>query len=164
MQKLQFKKVHEDAILPQYAHENDSGLDVFAIEDDYILPSERKLIRTGLSYKIPDYIPIENINKMLAPFGIKQVLELQVRPRSGLAHSFGISIVNAPGSLDNSYTGEIMVNLINLGNEPFKIIKHKTKICQLVLAPIFHALEVEFTKEAFEYTSRGSNGHGSTGL
>jgi dUTP pyrophosphatase len=101
---------------------------------------------------------------MLVMYGIKQVLELQVRPRSGLAHSFGISIVNAPGSLDNSYTGEIMVNLINLGNEPFKIIKHKTKICQLVLAPIFHALEVEFTKEAFEYTSRGSNGHGSTGL
>ncbi len=164
MQKLQFKKVHEDAILPQYAHDNDSGLDVFAIEDDYILPSERKLIRTGLSYKIPYYKPIELINKILVMFGVKIVLELQVRPRSGLAHSFGVSIVNSPGSLDNSYTGEIMVNLINLGGEPFKITKHKTKICQLVLSPIFHALEVEFTEENFEDTDRGSNGHGSTGL
>jgi len=137
---------------------------MFAIEDDYILPSERKLIRTRLSYKIPNYTPIENINKMLVMYGVKQVLELQVRPRSGLANSFGISIVNAPGTLDNKFLGEVMINLINLGDEPFKITKHKTKICQLVLAPVFHALEVEFTEEDFEDTDRGSNGHGSTGL
>lgn len=164
MQKLQFKKVHEDAILPKYAHENDSGLDAFAIEDNYILPSGRKLIRTGLSVRVPNYKPIEIINKILIRFGIKLVIEIQVRPRSGLANSFGISIVNSPGSIDNSFRGEIMVNLLNTGNDVFVITKHKTKICQLVLAPVFHALEVEFTEENFEDTDRGSNGHGSTGL
>jgi dUTP pyrophosphatase len=164
MQKLQFKKVHEDAILPQYAHENDSGLDIFAIEDDYILPSERKLIRTGLSVRVPIYRPIEIINKILVLFGIKIVLEIQVRPRSGLANSFGVTVCNSPGTIDQDFTGEIMVNLINLGDEKFKITKHKTKICQLVLAPVFHVLEVEFTEEDFEDTDRGPKGHGSTGL
>lgn len=178
MLKLQFKKLHEDASLPKYAYQNDSGMDVLAIEDDTILPGERKLIRTGLSYKIPNYPEFDNFNIYLANSGIKQVLEIQVRPRSGLADALGITIVNSPGTLDNTYTGEIMVNLLNTGNDIFRIEKKKTKICQLVLAPVICAMGIELIEETVGINMtnslnsekiigdvvRGDNGLGSSGL
>lgn len=179
-QPLKFKKLVDDNILPdefipRYAHSKDSGMDVYAIEDFILYPGCRHLFRTGFAYKIPDYKYLIEENKKLLEDGIEKVIEIQARPRSGLANKYGVSIVNAPGTLDNGYINEVMINLINLGDEPISIKKIDplekditknigTKICQLVLCEVVRSLNTEFTREDFENTDRGSNGHGSTGL
>src|SRR5262249_45967590 len=87
--------------------------------------------------------------------------EAQVRPRSGLAARHGISVLNAPGTIDADYRGEIQVLLVNFGAEPF-IVTRGTRIAQLVVAPVSHAQLVE--AKTLDKTTRGSGGFGSTGL
>ena len=130
--------------LPAYAHPSDSGMDVRAdISEPIILRSlERYLVPTGLYFELP-----ENY-------------EIQVRPRSGLAAKHGISVANTPGTIDEGYTGELKVILINLSNEPYTITPGE-RIAQLVLAKVEKAKleEVLFINE----TTRGDSGFGSTG-
>ena len=145
MQKILIKKLHSDVNLPTYETSGSSGMDLQAyISEEIILkPGERKLIPTGLSIAIP-----EN-------------LEIQIRPRSGLAYQKGISVVNTPGTIDSDYRGEIKVLLINLGKEYF-IIKTFERIAQMVVCPITKVVLSE-TNDLPD-TIRGEGGFGSTGV
>jgi dUTP pyrophosphatase len=145
MQKILIKKLHSDVNLPAYETSGSSGMDLQAyISEEIILkPGERKLIPTGLSIAIP-----EN-------------LEIQIRPRSGLAYKKGISVVNTPGTIDSDYRGEIKVLLINLGKEDF-IIKKFERIAQMVVCPITKVVLTE-TNDLPD-TIRGEGGFGSTGV
>ena len=145
MQKILIKKLHSDVNLPTYETSGSSGMDLQAyISEEIILkPGERKLIPTGLSIAIP-----EN-------------LEIQIRPRSGLAYKKGISVVNTPGTIDSDYRGEIKVLLINLGKEDF-IIKKFERIAQMIVCPITKVVLSE-TNDLPD-TIRGEGGFGSTGV
>jgi dUTP pyrophosphatase len=124
--------------------EGAAGMDLMAAIDAPLLlqPQERTLVPTGLSIALP------------------AGHEAQVRPRSGLAVKFGISVVNAPGTIDEDYRGEVKVALINLGAEPFTIEKGM-RIAQLVVAPVTQ-VQVEEV-ELLSDTDRGAGGFGHTG-
>ena len=145
MQKILIKKLHLDVNLPAYETSGSSGMDLqaYILEEIILKPGERKLIPTGLSVAIP-----EN-------------LEIQIRPRSGLAYKKGISVVNTPGTIDSDYRGEIKVLLINLGKEDF-IIKKFERIAQMVVCPITKVVLSE-TNDLPD-TIRGEGGFGSTGI
>lgn len=100
----------------------------------------------------------------LIPTGIAMALppgyEAQVRPRSGLASKHGVTVPNAPGTIDADYRGEVKIALINLGREPF-VVEHGMRVAQLVVAPVSHA-RVQQVSE-LESTARGAGGFGSTG-
>ena len=140
---VKIKRLSEDAKIPEFAHEGDSGVDLYSIEDTEIEAGERKLIKTGL--------------KIAMPIG----LEAQVRPKSGLAIKHGITVLNTPGTIDSGYRGEIGVILINQSNEKYKIEKGK-KIAQMVFAKV-ETPEFEEVDDLDE-TSRNQGGFGSTGL
>lgn len=143
MLNLKVKFISAKAKLPIYAHENDSGLDLFSIENKDILPNQSALIRTGIIIELP------------------KDTEAQIRPRSGLALKHQITVLNSPGTIDNGYRGEIGVILINHGNESFKV-EEGMKIAQMVIKPI---LKVNVIKvDEINNTSRGENGFGSTGI
>ncbi len=136
----------EDLPLPSYQSEGAAGMDLAAAisgdEPLILAPGERRLIPTGLAIRLP------------AGF------EAQVRPRSGLAARFGITVLNAPGTIDADYRGEVMVLLINLGQEPFTL-QRGDRIAQLVIQPVARArLEISAELDA---TQRGDGGFGSTG-
>ena len=131
---------------PSYRSEQAAGLDLSAAlpDDDPLTlgPGERALIPTGIALEIPEGF------------------EAQVRPRSGLAHKHGVTVLNSPGTIDADYRGEIKVLLINLGNESV-IIRRSDRIAQLVVSPI---LVVTLERaESLATTGRGSGGFGSTG-
>jgi len=130
--------------LPSYMTSHAAGMDLYADLDDDILlsPGERTLIPTGISIQLPDGY------------------EAQIRPRSGLALSRGITLVNSPGTIDPDYRGEIGVIIINHGAEPF-LIRRGDRIAQMVFAPFARAELVE-TEDLAE-TSRGDGGFGHTG-
>lgn len=139
------RRVHEAAELPRRMSAEAAGLDLAACLPDgpeTLGPGERRLIPTGVALAIP------------------AGHEGQVRPRSGLALRHGISIVNAPGTIDADYRGELKVLLINLGDAPF-VVQHGERIAQLVVAPVAMAgvREVERLPDA----ARGEGGFGSTG-
>jgi len=133
-----------DLPLPAYATPDSAGLDLLAaVASDRILaPGQRELVPTGISIALP------------------RGFEAQVRPRSGLALKAGISVLNAPGTIDADYRGEIGVILINLGSEPF-VIRRGERIAQLVVAPVSRVSWLE-TAELAE-SARGAGGFGSTG-
>ena len=139
---LRFRKVHPDAVLPAYAHPSDAGMDVRSVADLTIRPGSRALVPTGLV--------------VLLPPGY----EAQVRPRSGLALKGGVTVLNAPGTIDAGYRGEIGVILVNLGEADFQGAKGD-KIAQLVIAPVTRPEIVETTE--VDETDRGAGGFGSTG-
>ena len=129
---------------PAYATEKSAGMDLKAdIQEPVVLnPLERALIPTGLYLALPDGT------------------EAQVRPRSGLAAKFGISVLNAPGTIDADYRGEVKVILVNLSNEPFTVNPGE-RIAQLVVA---RYEKVEWDEvEVLDETERGEGGFGSTG-
>lgn len=140
---VRIAKVHEDAIMPHYAHPGDSGMDLYSIEEFSVLPGETALVRTGLKIAVP-----ENY-------------EAQVRPKSGLALHYSISLPNTPATIDSGYRGELRVILINHGRQTFHVQKH-TKIAQLVICPVVCAEIVEVNQ--LDETTRGEGGFGSTGL
>lgn len=143
MEELKIKRISKEAKLPEYAHEGDAGLDLFSIDDVIILPSECKLVKTGIQIELPSNT------------------EAQIRPRSGLALKNQITVINSPGTIDEGYRGEIGVILINHGKNKFKVEKGM-KIAQMVIKPV---LKVSI-KEVIEltHTIRGEGGFGSTGL
>ncbi|AAC06559.1 dUTP diphosphatase [Aquifex aeolicus] len=134
----------QDLPLPSYATPHSSGLDLrAAIEKPLkIKPFERVLIPTGLILEIPEGY------------------EGQVRPRSGLAWKKGLTVLNAPGTIDADYRGEVKVILVNLGNEEV-VIERGERIAQLVIAPVQRVEVVEV--EEVSQTQRGEGGFGSTG-
>ena len=139
---VKVKKLADDAIMPQYAHPGDAGLDLFANQHVEIRPNEHVLVKTGISIELPPNT------------------EAQVRPRSGLALKHGISILNTPGTIDEGYRGEVGVILINHGKENF-VVEKGTKIAQMVVKPV---LRVELQEVVdLSDSRRGSGGFGSTG-
>ena len=128
--------------LPAYATSGAAGMDVLSAEDVTLIPGMRHAVATGLSMAIPDGY------------------EIQVRPRSGLAFKYGITVPNTPGTIDSDYRGELKVLLINHGTEDF-VITRGERVAQLVLAPVTQALWQEV--ETLDDTARGSGGFGSTG-
>jgi len=133
-----------DLPLPDYATEHSAGMDILAaVENDLVLqPGERKLIPSGIAIALPPGT------------------EAQIRPRSGLALKHGITVLNAPGTIDADYRGEIGVILINLGQEPFTVSRG-TRIAQIVIAPHHHAAWQQV--EELSASVRGEGGFGSTG-
>lgn len=130
--------------LPAYATQSSSGLDLKAVLAEAVTlgPLERKIVGTGLKIALPEGY------------------EAQVRPRSGLAAKHGITVLNAPGTIDADYRGEIGVILVNLSNEPFTI-QPGERIAQLVVAQYS---QVEWSPvESLDSTQRGEGGFGSTG-
>lgn len=142
MIELKVKLLTESAKLPIYATENSAGLDLFSDEETILEPGEIKAIRTGIAIEIPEGY------------------EGQIRPRSGLALK-GITVANAPGTIDSDYRGEVKVILINLSKERFKIEKGM-RIAQLVISK-YEKVQVKKVEKLSE-TKRGEGGFGSTGL
>lgn len=140
---LKFKRIHPDAVLPAYAHASDAGMDVRSVDELVIPPGGRALVHTGLVMALPP------------------LYEAQVRPRSGLALKHGVTVLNAPGTVDSGYRGEVGVILANFGDADFPV-KKGDKIAQLVIAPVTQPViaETEFVDE----TDRGAGGFGSTGV
>ena len=130
--------------VPEYRSGGAAGADLRAmLEKDIVLsPGERRLVPTGLSVAIPGG------------------WEGQVRPRSGIAVRYGVTVLNAPGTIDSDYRGEIKVLLVNLGQEDF-VVRSGDRIAQLVIAPAARA--VFRARESIDDTERGSGGFGSTG-
>jgi dUTP pyrophosphatase len=133
-----------DIALPQFMSSGAAGADVLAaIDDDLVLrPGERALVPTGFAIEVP--------------LGY----EVQVRPRSGLALKHGVTVLNAPGTIDSDYRGPVGVILINLGRESYTV-KRGDRIAQLILAPVSRAV---FQEGALTPSDRGSGGFGSTGV
>ena len=128
--------------LPRYETAGSAGLDLRADEPFALAPGERRLVPTGLALELPPGY------------------EGQVRPRSGLAIRHGIALVNAPGTIDSDYRGEVQVVLVNLGQAPVTFARGD-RIAQLVIAPVTRAtLEVV---DDLSSTGRGAGGFGSTG-
>ncbi|SIQ94766.1 MULTISPECIES: dUTP diphosphatase [unclassified Bosea (in: a-proteobacteria)] len=134
-----------DLPLPAYETEGAAGLDLrAALEEPVVLAAGgRMLVPTGLALQLPDGF------------------EGQVRPRSGLAVRHGVTVLNAPGTIDCDYRGEIKVPLINHGQEPFRI-QRGDRIAQLVIAPVTRVSLVEVPQ--LDATERGAGGFGSTGI
>jgi dUTP pyrophosphatase len=128
--------------LPVYASAHAAGMDVVAAETVTLAPGARHAVATGFAVAIP------------------QGYEVQVRPRSGLALKHGITCLNAPGTIDADYRGEVKVILANLGDEAFEVVRGE-RIAQLVPAPVVRARFAE--AEALDETGRGGGGFGSTG-
>jgi dUTP pyrophosphatase len=128
--------------LPAYATEGAAGMDLLAAREVTIPPGGRALVPTGLCIALPEGY------------------EMQVRPRSGLALRHGVTVVNAPGTVDSDYRGEVGVILLNTGAEPFAVARGE-RIAQAVFAPVTRAAweEVVMLPE----TRRGAGGFGSTG-
>ena len=138
-------EAERDLDLPRYASAGAAGMDVGAAVHNelVILPGEMALVPTGFGVALP------------------AGYELQVRPRSGLAVKFGLTIINSPGTIDSDYRGEIKIALINLGSNPYTI-RRGDRIAQLVLAPVTRA---SFTLvKTLDPTSRAAGGFGHTGI
>ncbi len=141
--KLKIVKLVDTAIIPNYEHPNDSGLDLVSIEEIDIPAGETRLVHTGISIELPPRT------------------EAQIRPRSGLALKHQITVLNTPGTVDEGYRGEIGVILINHGKTDFKVTRGM-KIAQMVITPVVR-VEVEEVNN-LSHTSRGTGGFGSTGI
>ncbi len=141
---IMFKRLpHGEGLpLPAYATDGAAGMDVVAAEDLDLAPGARHAVATGLALAIP--------------YGF----EIQVRPRSGLALKHGISVPNAPGTIDSDYRGELKIILINHGTESFSI-QRGDRVAQLVLAPVVRGTWLEVGE--LDDTARGAGGFGSTG-
>ncbi|GAA3299614.1 MULTISPECIES: dUTP diphosphatase [Dactylosporangium] len=129
--------------VPAYAHPGDAGADLYAARDVELAPGERALVPTGIAIALPEgYVGL-------------------VHPRSGLAAKLGVTVVNAPGTVDSGYRGEILVNLINHDRVISAKISRGDRIAQLVIQRVerahFHVVD------DLPDTVRGAGGHGSTG-
>jgi len=142
--RMQVRRLRGDARLPEYKSNGAAGMDLAAAIDAPIdvAPGARVAVATGLALGIPDG------------------WEGQVRPRSGLAKEHGLTVVNAPGTIDSDYTGEVIVLLINLGDRPVRI-ESGHRIAQLVIAPVAKVAVEEV--DTLDATARGGGGFGSTG-
>lgn len=142
---MKVKIINEsDNKLPAYATEHSAGVDLYANSQKQVTlkPLERQIISTGIFIELPTGY------------------EAQIRPRSGLAANYGITVLNTPGTIDSDYRGEIKVILVNLSNDTCTI-NHGDRIAQMIIAKHEH---VEFEEvDNLSETERGNSGFGSTG-
>lgn len=137
------RRLHADAVLPTYAKDGDAGADLTSVAEVTLAPGERALVPTGVAIALPP-----------GWVGL-------VHPRSGLAARHGVSVVNAPGTVDSGYRGEILVNLVNLDPREAFTVSVGDRIAQLVVQEYAHA---EFSEaDSLPDSVRGDTGHGSTG-
>ena len=144
MVKILIKKTNKEVITPKYKTDGSSGVDLSAFLEKKVVikPNSSELIPTGLQIAIPEE------------------LEIQIRPRSGLAAKESIGVLNSPGTIDSDYRGELKIILFNHGKEDF-IINNGDRIAQMVLVPI---VKMEFEEvDSLPNTIRGQGGFGSTG-
>ena len=144
MVKILIKKTNKKVITPKYKTDGSSGVDLSAFLENKVVikPNSSELIPTGLQVAIPEE------------------LEIQIRPRSGLAAKESIGVLNSPGTIDSDYRGELKIILFNHSNKDF-IINNGDRIAQMVLVPI---LKMEFEEvDSLPDTVRGQGGFGSTG-
>ncbi len=143
MVAIQIIRLDPGLPLPEYAQPGDAGADLFAREDVELAPGERRLVPTGIALALPEgYVAL-------------------VHPRSGLAHRSGLSIVNAPGTIDAGYRGEIKVCLVNLDPTTPIVLSRGDRIAQLVIQRFESAEFVEV--DTLPDSARGVGGYGSTG-
>ena len=143
---LGYKKLSPDAVDPSYNYDKDSGFDLYAIEDVALAGMSRAMVGTGLAFDIPDGY------------------EIQVRPKSGLAINYGLTVLNTPSTIDGGYVGEVKVILFNTSRETYQV-KKGMKIAQAVLCPVQQGKYVNLENlDELPDTDRGDNGFGSTGL
>ena len=141
---VKYKKLRALAIVPSYQSQHAAGMDLYSANDDPITieVGEIALVPLGFAMALPDNY------------------EAQIRPRSGLGAKFGVTLPNAPGTIDADYRGEVSVPIINHGKEPF-VIETNMRIAQMIVAPVVQAtFEVV---ESLDETVRGVGGFGSTG-
>jgi dUTP pyrophosphatase len=143
MTTIKFQKIHPDAVIPKYETAWASGMDLRSTMQVDLWNYDAVLVPTGLKVAIPEGF------------------EGQIRPRSGLALKHRVTVLNAPGTIDADYRGEVKVLLINLGRNPFRI-NIGDRIAQLVIAPVECCACVEC--EGLDATGRGEGGFGSTGV
>jgi dUTP pyrophosphatase len=137
------RRLDPDLPMPAYAHPGDAGADLVAAADVELAPGERRLVPTGIAVAIPDgYVGL-------------------VHPRSGLAHRLGVTLLNAPGTVDAGYRGEILVNLVNHDPAATVRIARGDRIAQLLVQRVERA--VFHPVDELPATVRGAGGHGSTG-
>lgn len=138
---IRVKRLERGATLPQYAHRGDAGLDLYSSEDVVIEPKAAALVRTGVAIALPPGT------------------EGQIRPLSGLALEWSVTVLNSPGTIDEGYRGEVCVLLINHGSRRF-FVRRGARIAQLVtqMKVEVRVLEVE----SLDDTPRGDRGFGST--
>ena len=142
--QVKYKQLRETATVPSYQSKLAAGMDLYSANEEPITISvgEIAMIPLGFAMALPDHY------------------EAQVRPRSGIASKFGITLPNAPGTIDADYGGECCVPLINHGKEPF-VVETNMRIAQMIIAPVVQAT-FEIVEELDE-TLRGEGGFGSTG-
>lgn len=136
-------RLDPDLPMPGYAHPGDAGVDLHAREDMQISPGQRCLVPTGVAIALP---------AGYAAF---------VHPRSGLAARHGVSVVNAPGTVDAGYRGEILVNLINMDTDKVFAVARGDRIAQLVVQQVSTARFIEV--DSLPGSHRGDTGHGASG-
>lgn len=140
---INISRVHSDAIIPSYAHHDDAGADLYAIEDALVPAHGQCLVSTGLAIELPHGF-----------VGL-------VHSRSGLATKHGVAVVNSPGTIDAGYRGEIRIGLINHSDEDFHV-ERGMRIAQLLIQRVEHAM---FTVvDSLADSDRGNAGFGSTGV
>ena len=140
---IQIQRLDPELPMPAYARPGDAGMDLFAATDRSLAPGERSLMPTGIAVAVPD-----------GWVGL-------VHPRSGIAHTHGVSILNAPGTIDAGYRGEIFVNLINLDPRETFEIRRGDRIAQLVVQQC--AQVVWEPVDELPASVRGTTGHGASG-
>ena len=142
--RVRFRRLRAGAVLPRYMTEGAAGMDLASAADApiTIAPGERLGVPTGWSMELPPGY------------------EAQVRPRSGLSLKHGVTVVNAPGTIDSDYRGEIVVLLVNLGQQPYTIAPGD-RVAQMVIAPVSRATVEEVVE--LSATGRGAGGFGHTG-
>ncbi|HEY2745227.1 MAG TPA: dUTP diphosphatase [Polyangia bacterium] len=141
---VRIMRVRPGAQLPKYMSEGAAGMDLHAALDAEvtIAPGERALVGSGVAIALP------------------AGYEAQVRPRSGLAMKYGVTVLNAPGTVDEDYRGEVKVLLVNHGQDAF-VVRHGERIAQLVVARVARVALVE--EDTLDETKRGAGGYGHTG-
>lgn len=137
------RRLDPDLPIPAYAHPGDAGADLVSAEDVELAPGERRLVHTGVAVALPDGF-----------VGL-------VHPRSGLAARLGVTVLNAPGTVDAGYRGEILVNLVNHDRDRTVKISRGDRIAQLLVQRVERA--VFRAVGELPDTARGAGGHGSTG-
>ena len=145
MVKVLVKRLDSKVKIPEYKTSGSSGMDLMAFVESSIkiAPNNLELIPTGLSIAIPDD------------------LEIQIRPRSGLAAKYSIGVLNTPGTIDSDYRGELKIILFNHGTKEF-VVNNNDRIAQMILMPV---LKVDFEEvNELPKSIRGSGGFGSTGI
>lgn len=143
---LNFNKIDNNIVTPKYEYQSDSGFDLRSTIDLDMAPFTRALVPTGLRFNIPDGY------------------EIQVRPKSGLALKYGLTVLNTPGTVDSGYNAEVKVILFNTSDVSVKIEKGM-KIAQAVLSPVVNGKWVELIEvDDIENKDRNNNAFGSTGI